>query len=164
MRNILAIAHKELKSYFASPIAYMVIGLFALLYGYFFGHECDIQRAGHVQALTALNKSAGVVPPIRFVKVHGQKITAVIVEQRIDTNGVFACQMVVDDGVGEGFQQAVVAVAAFDAGFLANPGAPFVAAGRGVAGLARGLAFPANGIGVGAAVEQTAEKGDLVLG
>ncbi len=36
MRNILAIAHKELKSYFASPIAYVVIGLFALLYGYFY--------------------------------------------------------------------------------------------------------------------------------
>ena len=36
MRNIFAIAHKETKSYFASPIAYVVIGLFALLYGYFF--------------------------------------------------------------------------------------------------------------------------------
>ena len=36
MSNILAIAHKELKSYFASPIAYIVIGFFALLYGYFF--------------------------------------------------------------------------------------------------------------------------------
>lgn len=36
MRNILAIAQKELKSYFASPIAYVVIGLFALLYGYFY--------------------------------------------------------------------------------------------------------------------------------
>ena len=36
MRNILAIAHKELKSYFASPIAYIVIGLFALLYGWFY--------------------------------------------------------------------------------------------------------------------------------
>ena len=36
MSNILAIAHKELKSYFASPIAYIVIGLLALLYGYFF--------------------------------------------------------------------------------------------------------------------------------
>ena len=33
MRNILAIAHKELKSYFASPIGYIVVGLFALLYG-----------------------------------------------------------------------------------------------------------------------------------
>jgi ABC-2 type transport system permease protein len=36
MGNIIAIAHKELKSYFSSPIAYIVIGLWALLYGYFF--------------------------------------------------------------------------------------------------------------------------------
>jgi ABC-2 type transport system permease protein len=36
MSNILAIAHKELKSYFASPIAYIVIGFFALMFGYFF--------------------------------------------------------------------------------------------------------------------------------
>ena len=36
MSNVIAIAQKELKSYFASPIAYIVIGLFALLYGYFF--------------------------------------------------------------------------------------------------------------------------------
>ena len=36
MSNIFAIAQKELRSYFASPIAYIVIGLFALLYGYFF--------------------------------------------------------------------------------------------------------------------------------
>jgi ABC-2 type transport system permease protein len=36
MSNVLAIANKELRSYFASPIAYVVIGLFALLYGYFF--------------------------------------------------------------------------------------------------------------------------------
>jgi ABC-2 type transport system permease protein len=36
MRNILAIAHKELKSYFSSPIAYIVLGFWALMYGYFF--------------------------------------------------------------------------------------------------------------------------------
>jgi ABC-2 type transport system permease protein len=36
MTNILAIAHKELRSYFASPIAYVVLGLWALLYGYFY--------------------------------------------------------------------------------------------------------------------------------
>ena len=36
MNNILAIAHKELKSYFSTPIAYVVIGMFALLFGYFF--------------------------------------------------------------------------------------------------------------------------------
>jgi ABC-2 type transport system permease protein len=36
MTNILAIAQKELKSYFASPIAYIVIGFWALIYGYFY--------------------------------------------------------------------------------------------------------------------------------
>lgn len=36
MRNILAIAHKELRSYFNSPIAYAVIGFFALVFGWFF--------------------------------------------------------------------------------------------------------------------------------
>jgi ABC-2 type transport system permease protein len=36
VRNILAIAGKELRSYFVSPIAYVIIGLFALLFGWFF--------------------------------------------------------------------------------------------------------------------------------
>ena len=36
MSNVLAIAHKELRSYFASPIAYIVIFVFALLFGWFF--------------------------------------------------------------------------------------------------------------------------------
>lgn len=36
MNNILAIAHKEVKGYFASPIAYIVIGFSAILFGWFF--------------------------------------------------------------------------------------------------------------------------------
>jgi len=36
MSNILAIAGKELRGYFASPIAYIIIGFFALVFGYFF--------------------------------------------------------------------------------------------------------------------------------
>ena len=36
MRNVLAIAHKEIKAYFDAPIAYIFIGFFALLFGYFF--------------------------------------------------------------------------------------------------------------------------------
>jgi ABC-2 type transport system permease protein len=36
MRNVLTIARKEIRAYFASPIAYVVIGFFALLYGWFF--------------------------------------------------------------------------------------------------------------------------------
>jgi ABC-2 type transport system permease protein len=36
MRNILAIAGKELRGYFASPIGYVLVGFFALLFGWFF--------------------------------------------------------------------------------------------------------------------------------
>jgi ABC-2 type transport system permease protein len=36
MSNVLAIAHKEIKGYFASPIAYIVIGFSAFLFGYFY--------------------------------------------------------------------------------------------------------------------------------
>jgi ABC-2 type transport system permease protein len=36
MRNIAAIAQREVTAYFASPIAYVLIGFFALLFGWFF--------------------------------------------------------------------------------------------------------------------------------
>ena len=36
MNNMLAIAHKELRGYFASPVAYVVIGFSAILFGWFF--------------------------------------------------------------------------------------------------------------------------------
>lgn len=36
MNNIFAIAQKELRSYFVSPIAYVVLGLFAVLFGVFY--------------------------------------------------------------------------------------------------------------------------------
>jgi ABC-2 type transport system permease protein len=36
MSNILAIAEKELKGYFATPIGYIVIGMWALLWGWFY--------------------------------------------------------------------------------------------------------------------------------
>ena len=36
MRNIMTIAGKELRSYFSSPMGWVLMGLFALLFGYFF--------------------------------------------------------------------------------------------------------------------------------
>lgn len=36
MNNIFALAHKEVKSAFSTPIAYVVIGFFALLWGWFY--------------------------------------------------------------------------------------------------------------------------------
>jgi hypothetical protein len=45
MRNVLAIAGKELRSYFASPIASIVLGFYALLFGYFFYAAARLLRA-----------------------------------------------------------------------------------------------------------------------
>src|ERR1700674_4899174 len=36
MGNILALAEKELRSFFASPIAYVIIGFFSLVFGWFY--------------------------------------------------------------------------------------------------------------------------------
>jgi len=36
MRNVLALAGKEIRGYFASPIGYVIMGFFALLFGVFF--------------------------------------------------------------------------------------------------------------------------------
>ncbi|MEN6534839.1 MAG: ABC transporter, partial [Bryobacteraceae bacterium] len=36
MKNIWTIFRKEIKGYFASPIAYLLMAVFALIFGYFF--------------------------------------------------------------------------------------------------------------------------------
>ena len=59
MSNILAIAHKELKGYFASPIAYVVIGFSALLFGWFFFNLLSTSIARSMQAGSGLQAAAG---------------------------------------------------------------------------------------------------------
>ena len=41
LRNINTIAKKELHGYFASPIAWLMMGLFAFIFGYFFVSYLD---------------------------------------------------------------------------------------------------------------------------
>ncbi len=50
MRNIVTIADKELRSYFASPIAYVVVGFFAILFGYFFVASLSVMVQFSMQA------------------------------------------------------------------------------------------------------------------
>ena len=50
MRNIVTIADKELRSYFASPIAYVVVGFFAILFGYFFVANLSVMVQFSMQA------------------------------------------------------------------------------------------------------------------
>jgi len=77
MRNVLAIAHKELRSYFASPIAYIVIGFFALLYGFFFiaimrYFVGQSMQAGLMGGAQAMNVNQQLIRPLL------QNVTVVI--------------------------------------------------------------------------------------
>jgi len=70
MSNALAIAQKELKSYFASPIAFIVIGFFALVFGYFFialllfFDQRSAQMAGMGGAAQAINVNQDMIRPV----------------------------------------------------------------------------------------------------
>ena len=96
----------------------------------------DFQRRWNTQFLTGLHEGSCVVTPVGLVKVRSEEVTSVIFQQRIDTDHVLACKMIVDHCVGHWDQQAVAAIAAFDARLFADPGAPFVGTGRCVARLA----------------------------
>jgi ABC-type transport system involved in multi-copper enzyme maturation permease subunit len=55
MTNIMAIAQKELKSYFASPIGSIVVAVFALLIGIFFAAilESYLQQSMQMMSMGA---------------------------------------------------------------------------------------------------------------
>lgn len=69
MSNILSIAQKELRSYFVSPIAYVVIGLFAVLYGVFFVSSLSFLlrvslQAGMMQGAPPININEYMIRPL----------------------------------------------------------------------------------------------------
>jgi ABC-2 type transport system permease protein len=70
MRNILAIAHKELKSYFASPVAYIIMGCWSLLFGYFFVAilqffvRQSMQMSQFAQGPSAVNVNQQLIRPL----------------------------------------------------------------------------------------------------
>jgi ABC-2 type transport system permease protein len=70
MNNILAIAHKEIKSYFGSPIAYAVIGFSAILFGWFFINllyyfdRTQMQAGSGFQGPQAINVNEIMISPL----------------------------------------------------------------------------------------------------
>ena len=51
MRNIWIICSKELRSYFVSPVAYLLLTMFALIFGFFFWNAPRLFRdRGHGDA------------------------------------------------------------------------------------------------------------------
>ena len=56
MKNVWIICRKELKSYFASPIAYLVITCFALIWGYvFYMSTAEFVRYGFMAEMQGLS-------------------------------------------------------------------------------------------------------------
>ena len=69
MRNTLAIAQKELRAYFTLPIGYIAIGVFALLYGYFYVAMLDYfvrqsMSAGQFGGPQAMNVNQMMIRPL----------------------------------------------------------------------------------------------------
>jgi ABC-2 type transport system permease protein len=70
MNNVLAIAHKELKGYFASPVAYVVIGFSAILFGWFFINllyyfdRTQMQAGSGFQGPQAINVNEIMISPL----------------------------------------------------------------------------------------------------
>src|SRR4029450_331951 len=70
MSNVLAIAHKELKGYFASPIAYIVIGFSAILFGWFFINllyyfdRMALQAGGGFGGPQSVNVNESLISPL----------------------------------------------------------------------------------------------------
>ncbi len=67
MRNVLLICKKELKSYFASPIAYAVMALFALIFGWLFSGYIHYFAQASMQAMMQqqpMNVNEGIIRPM----------------------------------------------------------------------------------------------------
>lgn len=75
MRNIIAIAHKELRSYFAAPIAYIIIGFFALPFGVFF----DLYVSAFVRQGLQMAQFGGAMNVNQFVIRNVLQNAAVII-------------------------------------------------------------------------------------
>ena len=68
LRNIWAIAGKELRSYFVSPVAWVMMGLFALIFGVFFTAHLNVVRQQSMQsqfggAAPTLNVNSDLIRP-----------------------------------------------------------------------------------------------------
>jgi ABC-2 type transport system permease protein len=74
VRNVFALAEKELRSYFASPIAYVIIGLFALLFGWFFYVYLTVFVRQSEQML-----QMGRVPNVNQEMIRGVLLNAAVI-------------------------------------------------------------------------------------
>ncbi|MBI1760045.1 MAG: ABC transporter permease subunit [Acidobacteria bacterium] len=77
MKGILAIFRREMSSYFVSPIAYIVIGFFLLIAGYFFSNILSFLMAQAMQAMMQ-QRQMGPPPEIDVPSLVMRNFTGVI--------------------------------------------------------------------------------------
>jgi ABC-2 type transport system permease protein len=79
MRNILTIYQKEMRIYFLSPIAYIVIAMYLVLFGYFFttivGYYSYLSQRWQAQPYFDLNVTEQVFRPL----FHNVSVTLIII-------------------------------------------------------------------------------------
>ena len=90
----------------------------------------NLQRCRNAEFPAGLHESLGILPPVGLIEVSREKIAAVIAQERVDADGLFSGQMVVDHLIGHRQQLALVAVTAFHPGLVADAGLPLVTANR----------------------------------
>src|ERR1700736_3578173 len=62
-RNILTICRKELRSYFASPVAWLLLTMFALIFGYFFWVVLGLEMQMRGQSMP-MNLNEQIIRPL----------------------------------------------------------------------------------------------------
>jgi ABC-2 type transport system permease protein len=91
MQNILAIWQREMKSYFVSPIAYVVLTIFLLLSGaIFFSGLTDIVQATMMQAQMGQGSQPIDVPGFVMQRLFGTTIVILLFIVPMLTMGLFA--------------------------------------------------------------------------
>lgn len=69
-----------------------------------------------------MSMASNIFPPVGVIEIDGNKMS----QQGVDADRVPASKVVIDDLVGQRYQEAVATVGAFDPGFLTNTGSPLV--------------------------------------
>ena len=103
----------------------------------------------------------GVLAPLGFVKVDGEKVAGVVRQERVDADRPLAGKVAIDDVILHWYQRTIVAFGALDSWLLTDAGTPFIGACGGIARLASGRAFPAHRMNIGASPEQAPKQRDL---
>jgi len=123
-----------------------------------------------VEAAARLKEGRRILAPGGLVEVDGQEEARLILLQWIDTGDerlrrlIVARQVPANDVVGHWQEPAVGTLGAFDARLFADPGHPFVRAGRRITGLACPPALEPPWVDVLPTSEERSEQRDLGLG